>query len=134
MPIETTLVDGFIHTRLSGDIDDDMVAGHLDFLLSLRDETANIFEFHDHSDSSVVNLSADKIQGIAEKAKVLNDAFQHNVLAVFAPNDYVLGMARMFEAFFEISEINIDARFFGNREDAIRFLKDKINELGHQRR
>ena len=130
MPIDSTIIDGIIYTELSGEINYESVIKHLDFILSLKDKVVVRYELHDHRNTESINLTTDDIHRIAVSSMKVQDIFQNSFLAVYAPDDFTFGIARMFEGFFEMEENPIEAGIFRKKEDAIRFLKAKMREYG----
>jgi hypothetical protein len=64
------------------------------------------------------------------KKNKTKDIFKLSFLAVYAPNDFTFGIARMFETFYEMEKHPINARIFRSKEAAVEFLKEKMNEHG----
>ncbi len=130
MPIESTIIDGIIYTGLSGEVSYDMVTKYIDYISSLKDKLVCRYELHDHTNTESISLSSDDIQHIAEYSIKTQNIFQHSFLAIYAPNDFTFGIARMFQAFYDIQENPIAAQIFRSREVAIQFLQDKKNIYG----
>lgn len=131
MPIDSTLLDGIIYTEFSGEINYDMVIKQIEFIHSLKDKVDIQYELHDHTNTEGIKLSAADIRQIAAYSLKIKDIFQHSYLAVYAPNDFTFGIARMFESIFELEAHSLNVRIFRSKEDAIRFLKDKMGEHAH---
>ena len=132
MPIQSTIIDGIIYTELSGQINYDIVIKQIDFISSLKGKIVNRYEFHDHTNTESINLTADDISKIAAYSIKTKNIFQHSFLAIYAPNDFTFGIARMFAAFYELEEHTIHAEIFRSKEDAIQFLKNKMSKYGYQ--
>ena len=130
MPIESRLTDGIIYTELSGAITFDVVVDYIDFIYSLKDDIDCRYELHDHTKTARLNLTIDDIRNIVTYAGKTSDIFRHSFLAVYATNDLTFGVARMFEAFYEMAKRRIHAEIFRSREAAIQYLTAKKSEYG----
>ncbi len=130
MPIKSTIMDGIIYTEISGEINYDDVIKQTDFIFSPKDKIDNKYELHDHTNTEGIKLSTDEIRKVVEYAKGKTQDFQQSFLAIYAPNDFTFGIARIFESFFEIKEISTNAKIFRDKEDAIQFLKSKMSKHG----
>ena len=130
MPIQSTLRDGIIYTELSGEIVYDAVIAHTDFIFSLAGQVNNQYELHDHTRTQGMNLFADDIRKIAAYSLKLRNIFQHSFIAVYAPSDFAYGIARMFEAYFELADHSIQAQIFRDKTEAIEFLTHHMARYG----
>jgi len=130
MSIRSTVKDGIIFTEFSGEINYDVAIQQTEFIMSLKDRIVNQYELHDHTHTERINFSSNDIRKIAAYSIKTKDIFQHSFLAIYAPNDFTFGIARMFEAFFKLEGHPIDAGIFRDKEEAIQFLKTKMSVFG----
>jgi hypothetical protein len=125
MPIKSTIKDEIIYTEFPDELNYDVIINHIDYIFSLKNKMVNQYELHDHTNTQKIHLSADDIGKIAQYSLKINGIFQKAFLAVYTPNDYTFGIARMFEAFYSMEGHSIHVKIFRDREDALEFLKDK---------
>lgn len=128
MPIKSTITDGIIYTEISGDLNFNLVIQHIDFIVSSKDKIADHYELHDFTSVKRIDLSADDMGRIASYSKQTAHTFQNSCVAIYANNDFVYGMARMFKTFFELDEHPAIIRIFRNKENANQFLRNKRKE------
>lgn len=129
MPIESTLRDGIIFTELSGEIDYEQVVKYIDFIASLKGKLPCRYELHDHTNTERLNFKADDVRSIAACSIKTKNIFKHSFLAIYAPNDFTFGIARMFQAFYDIDNNPIHAGIFKDKEDAMQFLEKHMKSM-----
>lgn len=130
MPIKPEIIDGIVYTEISGEIGYDEIIRQADFVLTLKEKLTCLYELHDHTHTKNINISADDIPKVATRLSETQNIFTYYFLAIYAPSDFVFGLARMFETFFEINGHTVQAKIFRDKDAAIQFLKDKKERYG----
>ena len=80
--------------------------------------------FVDHTASTVRNLSADEIHGIALMCTVMNEVMKGGKLAVVMPGDLDYGLGRMWHSY-SIDKLEYDSMLFRNLEEAEEWIKNE---------
>ena len=130
MPIKCTLKDGIVHTEISGELTFEVARSHMEHLVSLKDRIRNLYEIEDLNAVTKVSFSADDFHRMVRVATKPQQTYEHEFLAYYAETDFAFGMARMAQIYFELSGHPMHIEIFKDRDEAIRFLKEKKARYG----
>ena len=77
----------------------------------------------DHSASTVQNISADEIHGVAMLCSMMNDTIEGGKLAVVLIHDIDYGLGRMWHSY-AVNTLSYESELFRSRQDAESWLLD----------
>ncbi len=121
MPGEIEIIEGIIHTKLTGELNFDAILAHLNELLELEGQVDDHYEFMDLAEVESINLSSEDITQFSKIGKQVGDTYNKSILAIYAPSNLAFGIGRMFEIISESIHVT-QVEVFRKRDDALEFL------------